>query len=94
MRTPEEQLERVRHRLLMAHPEFRSLHARTGIADGILMDMVTHFTDAPEGPFIRILTLWTRWKQDAALGSGDYDTFVFYVAKQEERDKATRRTRG
>lgn len=89
MRTAGEQVQVVKQRLLRAHPEFKSLQAHTKIADGILVDMCGWFKDAPEGPFIRILTLWTRWKADLGLGQrGGYDTFVTYVAREEQREKA------
>lgn len=84
MRTPAEQLEQVRHRLLSTVPEFVELRRRTGIADGILFDMVQHFKDADAGPYITILLLWERWKQHCETGSSYY-TFVHFVAVHEER---------
>lgn len=90
MRTTAEQLERVRHRLMSSVPEFVELRRRTGIADGILFDLVQHYKDHPAGPFIHVLELHARWKQDAAHGSGDYYTFTHWVAVHEERMRVKR----
>lgn len=80
MRTPDAQVVAVQRRLLQSMPEFAELQRQTNIDPRILVELVRAFASAPTGPYIHVLGLHVRWRQDASLASGTYYTFTQWIA--------------